>query len=713
MKPSNFFIKRTFLSLLISSLCSASVFAQSSEENSDSAETAPVFEQIEVTAQRRATNLQETPVAITALSEKDMAEQGIRSPSDIAARVPSLQISSSGQIYLRGLGTPNINEVSDPTVATHLDGVYLARPAGVVGAGIYDAARVEVLRGPQGTLYGRNATSGSINIVSKKPEFYNSGAVTVEAGNYATLVTSGYSNVALSDTLAVRASFQTNSHDGYLESQSELHPDIDSADSKSTRLQVAWEPSEDLSILLRADYTKDNGLRSSYGEVTKVLGAPTDLETSSGIFGAHNESTYGGYSLEVNLDTDIGTLTYLGAIRQVDQVFQSEYLPFAGKQLSYNHDMTNQQELRLAGEAGKLTYIGGLFYFDETNVVDVKYQAGDVYYQFDQNPVKARSAAVYGQSTYALTDDFRLTAGLRYTKDEKSRQGVGNLLDSDLAFLLEFTENNAKGTWSKVNWKLGAELDIAKHVMSYLNVSTGYKAGGYFDGTGPNNTFDPEDITAYEIGIKSSIFDNSIILNLDGFYYDYENLQVSTYADVTNSGVLSQVTLNAGEARSYGLEAEMRGMLTDLVSFDVSAGYLNAEYTSFYLESGDQFSGLGNAVDYSGNSLARSPKFTLNLGIERDFEFESGYLTARLQTHYESDKNLDYHNFEVTEQDSFTKTDVIVTYEPADGDWSVMGYVRNIEDDRQFVSLDPNTETVAYGNVSAPRTIGVRFTQQF
>lgn len=712
MKANTILSKRSYLSLVVGSLVSLQAVAQT--EEAESKDVAPqAFEQIEVTAQRRATNLQETPVALTALSEKDMAEQGIRSPQDIAARVPSLQISSSGQTYLRGLGTPNINEVSDPTVATHIDGVYLARPSGVVGAGIYDAARVEVLRGPQGTLYGRNATSGSINIVSKKPEFYNSGAVTVEAGNYATLVTSGYGNVALSDTLAVRASFQTNSHDGYLESQTRLHPDIDSADSKSTRVQVAWQPSDDISVLLRADYTKDNGLRSSYGEVTAELDETRDLEHSTGQYDAYNDSSYGGYALEVNWDTEAGTLTYLGAIRQVDQDYRSEYLPFAGKTLGYVHDVTNQQELRFAGDSDDFTYITGLFYFDEVNDVDVNYQAGDVYYQFAQSPVKARSIAAYGQTTYSVTDTFRLTAGMRYTKDEKSRQGVGNLLDTDLAFIAEFTENDASGDWSKVNWKLGAEYNLAKDAMAYINISTGYKAGGYFDGTGPNNTFDPEDITAYEVGLKSTIFDKSVILNLDGFYYDYENLQVSTYADVTNSGVLSQVTLNAGEARSYGLEAEMRGMLSEWVSFDLSAGYLKAEYTSFYLESGDQFSGLGNPVDYSGNPLARSPKFTLNFGLERDFELSEGLLTTRLQIHYESDKNLDYHNFAVTHQDSYTKTDVIVTYEPDDGDWTLMGYVRNIEDDRQFVSLAPNTETVAYGNVSAPRTFGVRFTQQF
>lgn len=715
MKTKQSLSKRSYLSLAICALLTNAANAQESPQ-SDSDKTAEAknsFERIEVTAQRRATSLQETPLAITALSAEDMAEQGIRSPMDLATRVPSLQISSSGQIYLRGLGTPNINEVSDPTVATHLDGVYLARPSGIVTAGIYDAARVEILRGPQGTLYGRNATSGSINIISNKPEFHNSGEVSIEAGNYGTLVTSGYGNVALSDNLAVRTSFQTNSHDGYLESQSYLHPDIDSADSKSGRVQVAWEPLDSLSVILRADYTKDNGLRSSYGEVVSEVGGEADLELSSGQFPAQNNSSYSGYSLEINWDLALGTLTYLGAVRQMDTNSALEYLPFTGKQFSSQHNVTNQQELRLAGDAGDFTYIGGLFYFDEKNEVDERFESGDVYFQFAQKPVKATSLAAYGQSTYSVADAFRVTAGVRYTQDEKSRRGVGNLLDLDMNFISQFTENDASGDWSKVNWKVGMELDVADNAMTFINVSTGYKAGGYFDGTGPNNTFDPEDITAYEAGFKSRILDDSVLFNLDVFYYDYENLQVSTYADVTNSGVLSQVTLNAGEARSYGIEVEMRGMLTDTLSFDLSAGYLNAKYTSFYLATGDQFSGLGNPVDYTGNSLARSPKFTANLGFERDFEVAGGYLTARVQTHYEADKNLDYHNFAVTQQDSFTKSDVILTFRPTNADWTVMAYVRNIEDDRQFVSLEPNTETIAYGNVSVPRTFGVRFTQEF
>jgi len=153
---------------------------------------------IVVTAQRRQESLQKTALAVTAIKGDKLVEQGVRNPTDLSTRVPSLQISTSGMVYLRGVGTSNVNEASDPTVASHVDGVYLARPSGVLAAGFYDIQRVEVLRGPQGTLYGRNATSGSINIISNQPEFKNSGALVAEIGNYGTLTTSGYGNLAVS-----------------------------------------------------------------------------------------------------------------------------------------------------------------------------------------------------------------------------------------------------------------------------------------------------------------------------------------------------------------------------------------------------------------------------------------------------------------------------------------------------------------------------------
>lgn len=684
------------------------------ETNTPAAATGPVLEEVIITAQRRSESLQDTPIAITALSDKALAEQGIRSPVDLADRIPSLQIGTSGQIYLRGVGTPNVNEVADPTVATHLDGIYLARPAGVIGAGIYDAARVEVLRGPQGTLYGRNATSGSINIVTRKPEFENNGSVSIEAGNYGTVVSSGYANIALSETVALRGSFQTNSHQGYLDSTNSEHPDYDSADSKSARLQLLIEPRDDLSVLLRGDYTRDNGLRSTFGIVRKTVGETVDEDTSSGAYPAYNDSEYAGFSAEVNWDLAQGTLTYLGGYRLTEVDNNGEYLPFNGAIVNYSKDETIQQELRFVGETDSLTYIVGLFYFDEENAVDASFQAGPggIFFQFDQDPVIAKSLAAYGQATYTIVDSLRATAGVRYTKDKKSRDGVGNLLDVDFSFIDQFTENSASGEWEKVNWKLGFEYDMGADAMLYANVGTGYKAGGYFDGT-TNNTFEPEDIRAYETGVKSQWLDNTLTVNLDGFYYDYTNLQVSTFADVTNSGVLSQVTLNAGEARSYGLETEIHYLLNESNRADVSFGYLNATYESFFLKNGDQFSGLGNPVDYTDNDLAKAPDFTVNIGYEHDFTLSKGILTGRIQTHYEGDKNLDYHNFDITEQDSYTKTDLILTYTPNTEDWSLMAYVRNIEDERPFIDLSPNTLTTAYGNVGAPRLIGARFSINF
>ncbi|MCJ2182507.1 TonB-dependent receptor [Novosphingobium sp. 1949] len=669
--------------------------------------------EIVVTAERRETTLQDTPLAITAITGAGLVQQGVRNPVDLASRVPSLQVGTSGQVYLRGVGTSNVNEASDPTVAVHVDGVYLARPQSVLAAGFYDVSRVEVLRGPQGTLYGRNATAGSINIITNKPEFDNKAQVAVEVGNYNSLITSGYANLALTDNLAVRASFQTVRHDGYLDSQVKTHPDGDSADSKSFRVQALYDNNDGFTALLRLDRTVDNGINTIYGAKTRTLGESEAASTDDERYPANNNSLYEGVSLELNQDVGPGTLTYLGAYRFSHDHKQSEYLPFDGAALFNNRDKTIQQELRYAGTFGPVDFVGGVFYFHEDNNVQTRFQSGDMYYAFIQNPTKSESIAVYGQATVSLTDALRATGGLRYTHDKKSRYGAGYLEDLDFVVQSQFATNAAEGAWNRVNWKAGLEYDVAPQVMAYAHASTGYKAGGYYDGEGPNNTFKPEDITAYEAGVKSRLFGNAVTLNLDGFYYDYKNLQVSTYADVTGSGAQSQVTLNAGKARSYGIEGALNAALTKADRLDVQIGLLHATYTSFYLEGGDEFSGSGNPVDYTGNKLAKSPGMTLNAGYEHDFEIFSGVLTLRAQTHYESSKYLDYHNFASTYQGGFTRSDVIATFKPDAASWSLSAYVRNIENNRPWIDLIPRSATVADGNVGAPRLYGARLTYDF
>ncbi len=704
-------------------LASAPAFAQAANSGKPATDTggatadASTDGDIVVTAQRRESSVQKTPLAITAIGGAELAEQGVRSPVELAARVPSLQIGTSGQIYLRGVGTANVNEVSDPTVATHVDGVYLPRPQGMLAAGIFDVARAEVLRGPQGTLYGRNATSGSINIISNQPVFEDKASLFLEAGNYDAFLAGGYLNVAASDTIALRAAFQTIRHDGYLTRPNATTLNGDSADTKAVRLQALYQPTDRLSVLLRGDYTQDGSLNNIYGSVIRRTGVDTDKSRSDITLPAYNNSKYGGVSGEINWEVGPGKLTYVGAYRETRENRGTTYLPYGGNQYYNNKNRTLQQELRYSGDVGAVSFVGGLFYFYEKNVIDVRVQSGpqpsDDYFAFLQNPVLARSYAAYGQATAHLTDTFRLTGGIRYTHDKKSRLGKGVLLDSNFNFLNQFATNDAAGSWDNVSWKAGVEYDVAPRIMLYADASTGFKAGGYYDGLPPGNTYAPEKVTAYEGGIKSRWLDNRLTVNIDAFYYDYRDLQVSTFADTTNSGVLSQVTLNAGKARSYGIESDISLKITPQDQIDLTVGYLNAKYINFDLPGGDQFSGIGNPIDYTGNQLAKAPHWTINGGYSHDFAIGSDTLSVRAQSHYESAKYLDYSNFAISRQGGFTRSDIMMTYKPGGKPWSVMAYVRNIENKRVWIDLIPRNGEIADGNVSAPRLYGVRVSYDF
>lgn len=705
-------------------LAPATALAQSADQESDTGD-------IIVTANRTESSLQDTPIAVTALTDDDLIQQGVTDMTALGTKVPGLNIGNTGQIFMRGVGTTNVTEVANGAVATYLDGVYLARPLQMVTADLFDVERVEALRGPQGTLYGRNATAGSINIITKKPTFDTEGEAAIQYGNYNTLIAGAVANVPLSDRIAIRATAQSSSHDGYTPTANSIDnraPDQDSVDTKKFRVQVLAEPTDNLSVLLAADYLSDGNIRGTRGvqRLPRTDGTP---ERQGGSTNPAWNDTYGwGASAEVKLQTGIGELTYLGAHRVFKMNWLQDYIQFggvngAGEVRERGTFTSDQQELRLAGSAGPLDYITGVFYFKESGWIRAQFLLpSGSYFVTDASDVGAESYAAYAQGTLHVGDALRLTGGVRYTHDEKSRFGSTYLLDSDFELVGSESENSAKGSWEKVTWKLGADFDITPDSMVYASVSTGYNAGGYFDGTS-DNIYGPENITAYEVGSKNKLFGGLLTANISAFYYQFTDIQVPTYK-VLENGARSGITLNAGKARIYGAELESQLRPTDNDSIDFALSLLNTKYTSFYLPNGDTYSiaaatAIGSTdytADYSGNRLPRSPDVTMTLGYQHVFDLDSGAtVTPRIQGHYESGKYYHYTNLESSWQGKYATGDATVTYVSADGNWTVMGYVRNITDRLVYVDMEPTSSdfSVAYVNLNAPRTYGVRIGLKF
>jgi len=651
--------------------------------------------EVVVTAQRLKQSLQDVPVAVTVMSEKDLIEQGVHNVVDLAAQVPSLQISSAGQIYLRGIGTNQTNENADPTVAPYLDGVYLARPASMLAVGFYDVERVEVLRGPQGALYGRNATAGSLNIITRQPTFDLGGSVALDVGNYQQKILSGMVNLPLSNEWALRAAFQNNSHEGYTPSANVHAPAADSADTKSARLSLLYQPSTTLSVLARYDTTSDAGITYQYGTVqVPTVGDLTRL--SAATLPAFNDSDYSGASLELNWDIGPGKLTAAAAHRRANVNMMGEDVPSV-TQLTRSDDVTDQLDLRYSLNTRAIQYVAGLYYFTEHNDVDVRFNFVPGSCCGFEQIVNNKSLAAYGQMTLAVTDRLRATAGLRDTNDRKARDGGMFNLDANFNVTTVSAPSDSLGQWNKLNYKFGTEYDVNKNSMLFANVSTAYKAGGANDNS---TVYNPETILAYEIGVKNRFLGNRLQLNLDLFRYNYTNLQlqrvVGDHAE----------TDNAGTAISQGLEAEAIFRINATDRVDMSAGVLDGRYTDFKIQ--NLVNGAIVVSDYSGNKLANAPPVTANLAYQHVFATSGGQLTARFQTHYEAAKYLDFSDVSTSKQVSYTKSDMIFTYAPNAARWSLMAYARNIENKTVMTYF-----SYGYANIAPPRTIGVRITNSF
>jgi len=712
--------------------------AQTASPTAPAAEEAPHLDDVVVTAQRRSENLQKTALTVSALTGATLAARGITDISALSTQLPSLEIANSGggttQVFMRGVGSTNVTEVGDSAIAIQMDGIYIARPNSF-GSSLYDLDRIEVLRGPQGTLYGRNATAGAINVITKRPTQEFGGNASIEYGNYNQLTTSGAINIPVTDTLAVRASFQTVRHDGYQKSTTTgaaAGNDKQDQDDKAARIQALWKPTERFSLLLRADYLHQGGAGGG-DQNYPLVSDPRDFAST---LVTRIDNTLWSVGAEAKYDLGFAEITYLTGYNstRINRLRENtaSHVP---NYLDLSTD-TFSNELRIGKDSGNFKWVLGLYSFDEntyTNYAVYRPATAD-YTDYLSPTVKSNSKAAFGQVTYSVTPRFRVTGGLRYTHDDKSRYGGVYITDANGAIKSTVSLNAASDSWNSTNWKAGADFDVTDQILAYASASTGYKAGGYYDGVGANS-YKPEHITAYEVGLKSRFLDNRAQLNLSGYWYDYRDFQVT--AQRVLSGALSSITLNANKARIYGIEAEFNFLLTENDRFDAYATWLHSEYTDFTLPVGDAITNNNanaayahcyatnyaatapRSASFDGCSLAKAPNWTLNGGYQHTFDLGgSGRVTARVQSHFETMQYLEYHGFQQNVQKSYTKTDVSVTYEPTGKGWSVMAYGRNLENNDVRVNSSPNTGTGSASNGSGdyyapPRTYGVRLAATF
>lgn len=634
--------------------CAMPVLAQTAPDPAPAASTAQPagLTDIIVTAQRRSENLQKAAVAVTAVTGDALVAAGVSKPAELTALVPALQVQpASGPynlFYLRGVGNFNGNALSDGAVAFNFDGVYVGRPSATTGF-FYDLDRVEVLKGPQGTLYGRNATGGAINVLSRKPQLGGFGGnASVEYGNYNAVTAEGAVNVPLGDKVALRAAGTYVSHDGYMKDGTDDQKD------GGGRLSLLAEPDDTLKILLVADFFRQRGAGQGGTPVELgVDGRDGFLSPQGQAFMAKQPNTvlgttftplttrpylddnYWGLSGTIDWRTSIGTLTIVPAYREGSVKFLSETPGFYLRQRE--KDSQSSIEARLASsESHPLRYLLGAFYYHEINDVPEFYVNQQSNVNLDQYRQRDESEAVFGRLTYAVTPALRFTAGARYTHEIKGLDGTlqgavractnttsyyptytpgcPNAVPMPLAATVpqpnfnpfidgsvtipSFVDNTGgnalHNSVGKFTYRVAADWDVTARNLVYASYETGFKSGGFYF-TSDNGVFQPEHIEAWTIGAKNRFMGNRLQLNLEAFYWRYSNQQI-THLILDSAGNAVFGTQNVGRASYKGFEIETRYLATPTTELNADLQYLDAKYDAFVYQTPNQNSGHGNGT---------------------------------------------------------------------------------------------------------------------
>ncbi|MBB6253279.1 TonB-dependent receptor [Nitrospirillum iridis] len=720
------------------------------------------LDEIVVTAERREQSLQNAPIAVSALAGTALRDSGVADVSDLTRSVPSVVIAPAvggvPQIYLRGVGTFASNAYAEQSVAFNLDGVYISRPAGANGV-FYDVQRVEVLKGPQGTLYGRNASGGALNVLPETPQLDKlSAAATLEIGNYDLRKGDAYVNVPLSDKAALRASGMVIDRKGY------LSDGYNDDKGQAGRLQLLLEPTEDWRVRLSGDYYHRGGKGSAFVQYPFVDSdnpwiGPADSRSVAAYYAglpavsAYNplisnaktdgfvDNQFWGTHAEITHDFSFATLTIIPAYRQVEE----DYLTYAPGSTRVTSDGKQKSiEARLSSrESSPLTWLAGVYYFTEDVAANQDYNSW-VTESIVDSKLTDETMAAFGQLTYAVTDRLRLTGGGRFTHEEKSQDSqFGTSVFSPLK--PDLVSRADDRIWNAATWKVGVDYDLAPQSLLYANIGTGFKAGGFYASVGPD-TYNPEHLTAYSVGMKNRFLDNTVQINVEAFDYEYRDQQIN-YLAPTVTGSSSNpyapifVTQNVGRSRIRGFEVEGRWKATAQDLLTATVQYTDSRYTSFtysYFSTFGAPPSVGCAytnasagaspapvapsaiysVNCSGKPATNAPRWTANLGYEHEFAFADGSgLTAAADVYLSASYDTSYDYLSKQVQGGYHMSNARLTYNAADDRWSVTAYINNIENQAVVASsLQPNQafgNGLNYANIRAPRTYGLRATVKY
>lgn len=761
MRRRSYFILLALVTGLIFALSGVSgVFAQ------ETAAEEFTLEEITVTASKRTENQQKVAIAMETISSDQIKETGMNNLDQILNNVSNVIINKAQdglRVTIRGLSDTGSAQhgmaVTMPTVAVNIDGVYSNRKD--TGSGLFDVERVEVLYGPQSTLYASNSPGGIVNVVSANPKLdkYEASGL-LEYGSYNLLHTEGTMNAPINDKTALRAAFSTSMRDGYLSNGG------DNEDSKSARVRLLYQPIDKLSFVLTGELSKystqrSGGVASFYNGYYQTGAKVTDYWYTSDILPGPTTNTSKQLTGRMDWDLGFATMSLLPSYNKRDGSMQ-ERMAF-GTDVTINKGDTSatekSAELRLASSADFFfKWIAGVNYYDATNVQNsLSYDesgnpvlselvSGGTVQEYRYMDSHEKSKAVFANVTYPVTDALRATGGFRYSWDDVNMHNneVRGVMGGPNAGKVEANDENFLDTYSAPDYKLGVEYDLGKSSMVYADYSTSYRVqamGGGGPGTQSSKKKEPEKLKAYSVGAKNRLMDNKLQLNASAFYYDYTGFSagdmVMAYTgdetqvnnpDTWNNNYTSTDpnSSTTGAGHMIGVDVQSNWIIAADDMLNLSVSYLKSEWTdlSFNYEYLYRLENVGmnqpftdanivenatHPVSYNGKPMTMSPPWTISATYSHNFNLPDGaYIKAQIEERYKTGYRMSWKDADYpwNYQEKCNITNLSATYTNADGKWTFSAYVRNLEnyaEKRMYMTPGGGAGITTLGN---PRTYG-------
>jgi len=703
------------------------------------------LEEVVVTATKRSVALQDLAGSANVLGADKLGPGGIQEVRDMQVEIPNLSLGDQfgfARVFMRGIGMTSIDIGGEGAVAFLQDGAIIPRPAAQL-MGMFDLDQVEVLRGPQGTLYGRGATGGAINMVTAKPGKELGGYLSVTAGNYSLAQFKGAIDVPMGDALSMRLAASLDSRDGY-GNNIFTGSDINDRDASAYRATFVYDAGGPLTATLSAQYYEEDDNNYAFSYFGQSEGSSIPVPFGVPILGGNTVGMAGGGFYDINSDqepindrdgqlinltidyafNDSWSLKSITSSQSMDRFLRDD-LDSTDANLFGQNNYTEEsdsfgQELILNYSSDRFDVLSGVMYFEEDLYGEVRvpltnlcfllapdacgtpigdFLNGGNYLQDGDVDIEAWGA--YVEANYSISDKWSLIAGLRYNYEE--RDGTGSFIFDAISLNVP---TNQRASWNDLTPRMTLQYSPNDNMLLYATYTEAFKSGVINTGS-TSPPLDPETVDAFEVGLKGQNASGTLRYSVAAFFYDYQDMQIS-FVDETST----VSTVNAAEAENSGIELEVDGSLGNGFAFDFYLTYLNAEYQEFF--NGDYANGFA-ITDLSGNTLPNAPESTAKLGLTWEGAVAGGTLTVRGEAYYQDDVYFTEWNRKDAYQKSYEQFNASMDYSWND-QWLLSLWGRNLSDEEVMsnnIITAPLYDSLRVGAVLPPRTYGATVTYQF